>query len=659
MNKNTGKFRKFILNEIDFYIEYFEDHGMVYKTLSDFNKISTCRINDENLLYNHTPGDEESNELKFARLNGSGRWDFNFEDADNEKYAKDKDLKEKAECDRYSMFQPIVKLLKANRHKFIEDVIHLNKLAHFEGDDFEQDGDFVLRLALWSSVFANDKDGSLSPLGPFSHGVTAAMRNHEIGILDALSQQLWHYSWSDKEQKEKQNENIWRTDLIRSQLLILVVYHSFKTFLTKENKDYQLLNDMLEVWIRRKRKVDYSEHTRKLKTLINNNGPTDCSETNLENLRLKENLYLPLSNYLKSNWNQLSNNSNDKNENTDIDKDEKNKKIEIINAFIRVLDVKPFKLWNENRADKAINDEVNKILSDDKKFIRRTEWYKNFINSLYQLTYFKADIKEPPLVQLINDSASSWAADREVPTIIVINRRDAQSDDMVTRLQSYAALPHEAGHDISDSFKDDELIYSLKKAIRNHDFIKEKNIWYSWINEIFADATGVALLGAASILGLIKALDDLHYPNNIIAANDNETDYESHPVPPIRIYLVKEFAIAYLHGQHSSELDAIIVEAYKAKYESLKIETFHDKLCHKKVRHADLKQDAIHIVNIFINYKLPCLMNRTVKDLFDALKSDRYFNILSKNFKDLLDPELMNLQKKRTKIDCTKKPIEE
>ncbi|MEP1096461.1 MAG: hypothetical protein ABJG78_15195 [Cyclobacteriaceae bacterium] len=189
-----------------------------------------------------------------------------------------------------------------------------------------------------------------------------------------------------------------------------------------------------------------------------------------------------------------------------------------------------------------------------------TEW-----NEDEQKKYLKNDWKYPPLIQFSDSNTGAWASDREIPTIIHVNKTTATAiaDTEVemavetahkTRVAAYAASPHEFGHDITDAFNNDRLITSLVDALteklkskyENEELAKRSiNIWTSWMHELVADAFGDGILGRVALMGLKNVLSHRLEvkiePTDLIIENfgwdAEERPYDEHPNSFLRVLI--------------------------------------------------------------------------------------------------------------------------
>ena len=184
----------------------------------------------------------------------------------------------------------------------------------------------------------------------------------------------------------------------------------------------------------------------------------------------------------------------------------------------------------------------------------------------------KNDWRYPPLIQFSDSNTGAWASDREIPTIIHVNRTlataiaDRKEEEAVeaahkTRLAAYTASPHEFGHDITDAFRNDKLVTSLIEALteklENLNPDKEQAqrsilIWTSWMHELVADAFGDGILGRVALKGLKNVLshrlEAKIEPTDLIIENfgwdAEERPYDEHPNSFLRVLISIE--IIYL-----------------------------------------------------------------------------------------------------------------
>ncbi|MEP5614344.1 MAG: hypothetical protein ABJP45_18985 [Cyclobacteriaceae bacterium] len=182
-----------------------------------------------------------------------------------------------------------------------------------------------------------------------------------------------------------------------------------------------------------------------------------------------------------------------------------------------------------------------------------------------QKQYLKNDWKCPPIIQFSDSNTGAWASDREIPTIIHVNRSIAtkvasstEDEDVQaahkTRVTAYAASPHEFGHDVTDAFSNDRLITSLVETLTqklkvsdDDDELANRNIqiWTSWMHELVADAFGDGILGKLALSGLkqvlSKRLEGRIEPTDLIIENigwdAEERPYDEHPNSFLRMLI--------------------------------------------------------------------------------------------------------------------------
>lgn len=197
--------------------------------------------------------------------------------------------------------------------------------------------------------------------------------------------------------------------------------------------------------------------------------------------------------------------------------------------------------------------------------------YERFIDFCEKLgegdpeKYLKSDWIHPPLIQFSDGNTGAWASDREIPTIIHVNRsiatkiarndnEEAVEEAHKTRVTAYAASPHEFGHDLTDAFSNDRLITTLLdglssklKEMYNDADVAQRNIdiWTSWMHEIVADAFGDGILGKLALKGLKRVLSQRLRvkvePTDLIIQNfewdAEERPYDEHPNSFLRVLI--------------------------------------------------------------------------------------------------------------------------
>ena len=395
---------------------------------------------------------------------------------------------------------------KIDYHKIEQQIVSQDRIKNIVDES-------ILRLSIWSSVYTNDEYGKLSPFGPYMIVVGEAMDHHPIGIIDAFDQMLWsdEYTYHYDKEKEKYTDkkflaNLWRIDLIRAQLLTLAVFEELELFILKAYKKsnragyFDLLvanwNESLEKYIK---------NTFELQEIYE--GENEDSQR-LDELKYENSL-------LEKKFKNVQT----------IVEGRKITDINFVNKYSKLLYI--------------IDDDVQTL---KKKFISSTV----FASDILKATFRYVESNLPPLIQLIEGNASAWSSDDEVPAIIVINKKLATSSDQTKRLKAYAAVPHELGHIVADTFREDGLVEQLKSIIRSSTVLEYKDMWCSWISEIFADFFAVGLFCENSILGLIYALKEGNYLPHMILVNDDDLfneeflKYDRHPNPLIRVKLTLE-----------------------------------------------------------------------------------------------------------------------
>ncbi|MDH3652560.1 MAG: hypothetical protein OEQ53_22905, partial [Saprospiraceae bacterium] len=351
-------------------------------------------------------------------------------------------------------------------------------------------------------------------------------------------------------------------------------------------------------------------------------------------------------------------------------------------------------------ADKD-SDHKNNSISLSKTHDRPSEWedlnraqlmliavYKEFKEfcETGELCGINKDYKFPPLIQLIDGAPTSiWAADRDdVPSLIVINRQNARHNDQETRMQAYASLPHEFGHDIADTFQGDQLLEELRSKIHQDKQIAKPYLWNAWMSEIFADAVGVAGLGVISINGLSRMLKNEDRPPDLIYRSSMEDDqpteleikepsedaerddeykvyeqcYDRHPVSCIRILL----AIA-IFRELGGKKDLLTELENIWRKQLNKFDTFKDEVLRITIPREDLityfaedsknePRDTINLVaKTILNTPLDILKGKHLKTLFETIYGQKLFKRLSEKFKHLI-----SLDKNQVSVESPTKP---
>jgi len=265
---------------------------------------------------------------------------------------------------------------------------------------------------------------------------------------------------------------------------------------------------------------------------------------------------------------------------------------EIVNHHqIGVLDALESQLPNEDMTfepghEGLISAQIILLLMYERFVDFCTKWTEND-----QKKYLKGDWKCPPLIQFTDGNTGAWASDREIPTIIHVNRSSAtkvsnnEQTEAVeaahkTRVTAYAASPHEFGHDITDTFNDDKLITSVLdaltvklKSMNQNPELAERSIglWASWIHELVADAFGHGILGKFALTGLknvlSKRLQGRVEPTDLLTQNfgwdADERPYNEHPNSFLRVLLSIEIIYQLDTKSSPSDLD----EWKKAEWE--------------------------------------------------------------------------------------------
>ena len=553
---------------------------------------------------------------KCDEANNSGRFKFNF--AMNGTSNSD-NLKE--------ICEEICFWLKSSQRSFKQDINQFIRLK----DDNVPAGvaeDALLRLSLWSSIFANDENGHLSHLGFYSSVIAESMHHNEIGIIDALSQYLWKPKWT----KNNYKKHIWRIDLLRSQILIHIVYSDFKKFIIKDRIKEEPFNRMIEEWgehLLRIRRYEAAEILSRI------DKKEESDDHLISELELKE------FNAVKSRR-VLS-------EIIRVVHDEEQRIQDILKTSGSKLkypsEIFPFLIATlkgkyENFNVEEIRGKISSFERSIIKWIKQeklsgdiAEFHNDLFVKVFRSTFYKSDIEIPPLIQLVDTNTSAWASDREVITMIVVNREKALNIHPKRRLEAYAAVPHEFGHDLIDSFQNDALINSFQDLIDNNYAISHKELWKSWINEIFADIVGVGLLGYSSIFGLIAALKPLEIPSDLIFPNTEGTSYDTHPTPAIRLFLLLHFVINY---QDKGQLNKITKELevnISREFPFPKANKWRDLFMGGYVGCSELKKEMEQIVDMFIIKEHLCLNSHTVVSYFEYLKKkNTHFEKLTENF---------------------------
>ncbi len=251
---------------------------------------------------------------------------------------------------------------------------------------------------------------------------------------------------------------------------------------------------------------------------------------------------------------------------------------------------------------------------------------------------------DPPLVQLSDGNTGAWAADREIPVIIHVNKTLATSDVHDTRVSAYAAVAHEFGHKISDSFTKDRLIQDLIENIerRKH---KHGFIWGSWMHEIFADAVGIRLLGKVAIDGLKKVLENRLIegvePPDLIIQNfrfDSETiPYEPHPNTFLRFFIGLELADQLGRIRKKNEKDENEKEGkYKEDYWDEWKEIYKENFPNLYEAHKDDFDKNIFHFKDQINEEAVIIDTDEINRIVDAILNTRLRSLPCQGFRLLL-----------------------
>ncbi len=289
-------------------------------------------------------------------------------------------------------------------------------------------------------------------------------------------------------------------------------------------------------------------------------------------------------------------------------------------------------------------------------------------------TFLKKDWKLCPLIQYSDSNTGAWAADREIPTILHLNRTMATSK--AEKVFAFSAITHELGHDISDTFKDDLLVLALQKVLCGSVIdpdgkllstealeklgttsekrleLRNQQIWYSWMHELVADAFGIGMLNSESLDGLKnvlrKKLKENLEPLDLILGNFNwDKDlipYEEHPNSFLRILISIEF-IDQLHHKSDDGWKKEAVNSWRAEFENtapvvdldddlevhLKDELNRDnpELQTFKVKLSEIKAVVATML------KTEFLPGQTLRNLIDHVRQDDEVIALLKNFKTL------------------------
>ena len=558
----ANEFHTYIKKECEFFKSYYSTY--IYRVISQWDSIQSIEAAE---LYKY---DDQALKIIKSHFGATKPKWCNLSEATAAKLLDDLRTHDQKSGNLILPFDLIVEMLDNFFTKFDHSFKQLIKQLKSHEIMYHADADCMMNLGLWSSIYSNDEYNQLSPFGSRLIYFAEAMNHQPIGVIDAFEQHLEPRA----SQGGSQPLPAWIEDINAAQLMLISVYKQFRSHfdhLTFHGDDNTVTKAQLTSLIKntKKNRIDLKSTTKKHKIApvpsIKDSSPETAEEGNLDLL----------------------------------------KRLEIgINLFSEV-------------ELEDLEDRINKIISKSPDTIPQ-----KILNEVFKEIYIKENYKFPPIIQMIEGSPTIWASDSNVPAIVVINKRLAQSNNKKARLSAYIPVMHELGHEIADDFKHDALIEELKYAIdqkiktnRKRRTKRIKKIWKSWISELFADAVGIALLGETAMDGLIKVLKNNGHPGELIRANAQGTGYDPHPNPYMRSLMAIKIHNLIFNKKVTRSLSKI----------KNGTSILRDQYLMKDIPLRRLSRDIENMSKLIVNTPFICLNGLTLIDLGKVITDSAEF----------------------------------